>query len=108
MTIYARHAAFCSEVEQFDAPAFRLTKPEGVVTDPQQRLLMEKCAEALHQASAFNSPANSSTGQYLLVIICLTNDFLPNNLLVLTLYVKIAMPVANILKCLWTLMQTWV
>ena len=62
MTIYVRHAAFCSEVDQFDTSAFRLTKPEGIVTDPQQRLLMEKCAEALHQASDISRPANSSTG----------------------------------------------
>ena len=62
MTIYARHAAFCDEVEQFDAPAFRLTKPEAIVTDPQQRLLMEKCAEALHQALSAGRPAETSTG----------------------------------------------
>ncbi len=74
MTIYTRHAAFCSGVEQFDAPAFRLTKPEAVVTDPQQRLLMEKCAEALHQASAAGRLVDNSTGHLLsqhAVQICL-------------------------------------
>lgn len=62
MTIYARHAAFCSSVELFDASAFRLTKPEAAATDPQQRLLMESSAEAIQEALSMGAAIGSSTG----------------------------------------------
>lgn len=69
MTIYARHGAYCAAVEEFDAPAFRLSRPEGIATDPQQRMLMEKSAEALHQAAALGRSADSSTGHTSLSLI---------------------------------------
>ena len=64
MTIYTRQAAFCTAVEDFDASAFRLTKPEATATDPQQRLLMGNCATALSQASTSGTQIGSSTGNF--------------------------------------------
>ena len=66
MTIYARSAAFCDNIEQFDASAFRMSKPEATATDPQQRLLMENFAEALNQTSAAGHMISASTGMELL------------------------------------------
>jgi len=62
MTIYARFGAFCSDMEAFDASAFRMTRPEASATDPQQRLLMEHLSLALDDASAADRLVGSSTG----------------------------------------------
>ena len=62
MTIYARHGAFCGGMECFDAGAFRMSRPEAIATDPQQRLLMERLALAVADASATGVTVGSSTG----------------------------------------------
>ena len=51
MSIYARFAALCNDVFEFDAAAFRVPRAEAVVMDPQQRLLLETAAAALADGS---------------------------------------------------------
>lgn len=46
---------FLSGVEFFDAACFGLSDKEAALMDPQQRMLMETCYEALHDSgSIFN------------------------------------------------------
>lgn len=50
MAIDAPFAAFCSDVDAFDTTLFSLSAAEAVTIDPQQRMLMELTAIAIHQA----------------------------------------------------------
>jgi len=47
----ARHGAFISSVEDFDATFFEITPREAINMDPQQRILMEVAWEALESAN---------------------------------------------------------
>ena len=49
--INAPFAAFCDNVGDFDAAAFRLSSAESIAMDPQQRLLMEESHGALLDAA---------------------------------------------------------
>ena len=51
MAINAPFGAFCDNVGDFDAAAFRLSPTEAVTMDPQQRLLMEEAQGALMDAA---------------------------------------------------------
>ena len=44
--IKSRYGGFLSQVEQFDAPFFRMAPVEAISTDPQQRILLEVTWEA--------------------------------------------------------------
>ncbi|MEM7532860.1 MAG: type I polyketide synthase [Chloroflexota bacterium] len=48
--MYTRHAAFLSEVDQFDPLFFGISPREAASMDPQQRLLLEVSWEALENA----------------------------------------------------------
>jgi len=50
MRFYARFAAFCTDIEHFDAAAFRLSGQEAVAMDPQVRILMEATAASCTSA----------------------------------------------------------
>jgi acyl transferase domain-containing protein/NAD(P)-dependent dehydrogenase (short-subunit alcohol dehydrogenase family) len=49
--MYARHGAFLSSVDRFDAPFFGISPREARSLDPQQRLLLEVSWEALEHAN---------------------------------------------------------
>ena len=65
--------SFLSEVDRFDAPFFGIARREALSMDPQQRILLEVCWEALEHAG--HSPrelSGTATGVY--VGIC-TSDY---------------------------------
>ncbi|MBV7339841.1 aminotransferase class III-fold pyridoxal phosphate-dependent enzyme, partial [Chloroflexi bacterium TSY] len=68
-----RWSGFLEEVDQFDARFFGISSREAIHIDPQQRLLMEICWEALeHAALAPYTLSGSRTGVF--VGIC-SNDY---------------------------------
>ncbi len=49
-TTYAREGGFLAEAGEFDAEFFSISPREALVMDPQERLLLEACWEALEDA----------------------------------------------------------
>ena len=71
--MYTRRGGFLSHIDQFDAPFFGIAGREAVGMDPQQRMLLEVCWEAVEHAGY--SPrmlAGTATGVF--VGIC-SNDY---------------------------------
>lgn len=57
--MYTRHGGFLDGIDGFDAGFFGMSPREAISLDPQQRLLMESCWEALESAGI---PADSLGG----------------------------------------------
>ena len=66
LTIYARFAALCADVMDFDAAAFRIPRAEAVSMDPQQRLLLETAATSLADWALKKGSVDSFTGASLI------------------------------------------
>ena len=74
MGIYTRFAAFCGDVDCFDAGAFRLPSAETTSLDPQVRLLMEETAEAWTAAApSLHAAGSSLVGVY---VGCMNHEYL--------------------------------
>jgi acyl transferase domain-containing protein len=60
------HGAFLERVHEFDAEFFGISAPEARVMDPQQRILLEVCWEALENAAvAPSSVAGTAAGVWI-------------------------------------------
>ena len=71
MTMYTRFGAFCTDVADFDAAAFRTPTAEAAAMDPQQRLLLQAAAEGLADAQACTGQAvGTFTGQRPAAVCC--------------------------------------
>jgi acyl transferase domain-containing protein len=63
--MYTKRGGFLSQIDQFDAPFFGIAGREAVGMDPQQRMLLEVCWEAVEHAG--HSPrklAGTATGVF--------------------------------------------
>lgn len=64
--LYCPRAAFLSEIDQFDAPFFGIPPGEAARMDPQQRILLEVCWEALEDGGLIPQQlAGSQTGVFI-------------------------------------------
>jgi acyl transferase domain-containing protein/NAD(P)-dependent dehydrogenase (short-subunit alcohol dehydrogenase family) len=64
--LYCPRAAFLSEIDQFDAPFFGVPPGEAARMDPQQRILLEVCWEALEDGGLIPQQlAGSQTGVFI-------------------------------------------
>jgi acyl transferase domain-containing protein len=62
----ARHGAFLEQVNEFDAAFFGISAHEAKIMDPQQRILLEVCWEALENAAiAPSSLAGTAAGVWI-------------------------------------------
>ncbi|MCP5052330.1 MAG: amino acid adenylation domain-containing protein [bacterium] len=63
---YSRHAAFMDHIDGFDSHFFAITPKEAENIDPQQKLLMEVCYQALEHAGIDAKQLNNSdTGVFI-------------------------------------------
>ncbi|MBF0450305.1 MAG: type I polyketide synthase [Candidatus Magnetomorum sp.] len=64
--MYSRHGAFLSQVDAFDPLFFGITPNETIMMDPNQRLLLEVCWEAIENASLLpESLKQTKTGVFI-------------------------------------------
>ncbi len=85
MLLHARRfGGFSADVDRFDAALFRMSPAEAAATDPQQRILLEETASALHHARAtLDADVSSFTGAFFLFSPVLPNAL---SLLILSRY----------------------
>ena len=63
--MYARHGGFVDGVDQFDPGFFNISEQEALSIDPQERLMLETCWEALENAGQTKAQLkDSNTGVY--------------------------------------------
>ncbi len=62
--MYARHGVFLDNLDQMDAEFFGISPREATWVDPQQRLLMEVCWEALERAGWTPEEIGPHTGVF--------------------------------------------
>ncbi len=70
---FPRRGGFLKQVDQFDAEFFKITPREAALTDPQQRLLMEVCWEALERAGI--NPESLRGGETGVFLGIYTNEY---------------------------------
>ena len=76
---YIRAAAVLGDVAQFDAPFFGFTPQEAALTDPQHRIFLEICWEALEQAGHIDDGEDTAVAVFAGVGL---STYLMNHLLV--------------------------
>ena len=63
--MYARHGGFVDGVDRFDPGFFNISEQEALSIDPQERLMLETCWEALENAGQTKAQLkDSNTGVY--------------------------------------------
>ncbi|CAM3960004.1 type I polyketide synthase [Pseudoalteromonas byunsanensis] len=74
-TIYTKHISMVEQADMFDASLFNLSEPEIELMDPQQRMLLMVCHEALEHAGVERESAQGKENKTGVFIGCSTNDY---------------------------------
>jgi amino acid adenylation domain-containing protein len=72
-TMYSRHGGFLADVDRFDPAFFHISPREAASMDPQQRLFLESCYEALEYAAIPPSTLKGTSAGVFVGIT--TNDY---------------------------------